>query len=294
MKFFSAALSAAAIGSAIASPILGSACGGHGAAPSGLNGLPNGVDSPINGDEIASPVQTLTSATTLYQTWATTVSQHKTEYYTQPGGVFPTGVPSVPSTGLDAGRIGSGATSGKAPAVVVKEVTTIVLNIDVLVKADLTRITELVDCESGIDVQLLLEALVSLSGHLHTVVTGVIPSVTALIRPSVGLVAAELQIVLDLVADIEALLLQVEGCLKHLVATATQDVLKVIVKELNLIASLVLPIATPIVNFALRAVVGLDIQAPQLVAQIQAHAQSLNKCAGGLHVFLGAALKVVL
>lgn len=303
MKFFSAALSAAAIGSAIASPILGgSSCGGHGAVPSGVNGLPSGlpsgVDSPLNADELqgASPVQTLTSATTLYQTWATTISEHKTEnYYDIPSGVaVPTGVPTVPSTGLEAGKIGSGATSGKAPAVIVKEVTTIVLNIDVLVKADLTRITELVDCETGIDAHLLLEALVSLSGHLHTVVTGVIPSVTALIRPSVGLVAAELQIVLDLVADIEALLLQVEHCLKHLVATASRDVLRVIVKELNLVAGLILPIATPIVNFALRAVVGLDLQAPSLVAQIHAHAQTINKCAGGLHVFLGAALKIVL
>ncbi|CCC10506.1 hypothetical protein SMACR_06678 [Sordaria macrospora] len=282
MKFFSAALSAAAIGSAIATPILGSSCGGHGAAPSGINGLPSGIDSPLNGDELqsASPVQTLTSATTLYQTWATTVSDSKTHYY-EPEITYPTG-------------IGSGATSGKAPAVIVKEVTTIVLNIDVLVKADLTRITELVDCETGIDAHLLLEALVSLSGHLHTVVTGVIPSITALIRPSVGLVAAELQIVLDLVADIEALLIQVEGCLKHLVATATHDVLKVIIKELNLVAGLILPIATPIVNFALRAVVGLDLQAPHLVAQIHAHAQAINKCAGGLHVFLGAALKIAL
>ena len=279
MKFFSVALSAATIGSALASPILGSACSGSHA-------------SAINGDLVPSAVQTLTSATTLYQTWATTVSDSKTEYYSPE---ITTAVASALPTGtVDTDKLSSDATSGKAPAVVVKEVTTIVLNIDVLVKADLTRITELVDAEAGIDAQLLLEAIVSLSGHLNTVVTGVIPSITALIKPSVGLVAAELQIVLDLVADIESLLTQVESCLKHLIATATKDVLKVLLKELNVIAALILPIATPIVNFALRAVVGLSTQAPSIVAQITTHANSINKCAGGLNIFLGAALKVVL
>ncbi|KAJ4379473.1 hypothetical protein N0V85_008866, partial [Neurospora sp. IMI 360204] len=230
-------------------------------------------------------------------TWATTISDSKTQYYNAPGVAAPTGLPAapgVPSTGVDAGKIGSGASNGASVVVIVKEVTTIVLNVEVLVKADIARITELVDCKTGIDAQVLLEALVSLNGHLHTVYTGVIPQITALIRPEVGLVAAELQIVLDLVADIEILLHQVEGCLKHLVATVTADVLKVVGAELNVIAAIILPIATPIVNFALRAVVGLNIQAPQLVAQIQAHASSINQCAGGLHVFLGAALKIVL
>ncbi|KAK3504774.1 hypothetical protein B0T13DRAFT_507366 [Neurospora crassa] len=289
MKFFSAALSAATIGSALASPILGSACGGQGAAPSGA-ALPSGLASPINGDNLVpAPVQTLTSATTLYQTWATTVSDSKTQYLTS-GLAVPTGVPSVPSTG----GAGAGAINGKAPVVIVKEVTTIVLNIDVLVKADIAHILELLEVKAGVDAQLLLEALVSLQGHLHTVVTGVVPQITALIRPEVGLVAGELQIVLDLIADVEILLSQVENCLKHLVATVSHDVLKVIGAELNLVSGLLLPIATPIVNFALRAVVGLQIEAPQLVAQIQARAHSINLLAGGLVGFLSATLKIVL
>ncbi|KAK3391851.1 hypothetical protein B0T20DRAFT_67210 [Sordaria brevicollis] len=298
MKFFSAALSAATIGSALASPILGSACGGHGAVPSGLNGIPSGAASPINaGDLVPSQVEALTSATTL--TWATTISDSKTQYYTDIiNGAAPTGVPSIPSipsTGLDAGKIGSGATDGKAPAVIVKEVTTVVLNIDVLVKADLARITELVDCKTGVDVQLLLEAIISLSGHLNVLVTGIVPQLTALIRPSAGLlVGAELQIVLDLVADIEALLGEVQLCIKHLVANVSASVLIAVGAQLQIIHKLIVHnLVSVIVKFALSVVAGLKVNL-DIVAAIHAKLNAIHSCAGGLSVFLGAALKIAL
>ncbi|KAK0711844.1 hypothetical protein B0H67DRAFT_493803 [Lasiosphaeris hirsuta] len=135
--------------------------------------------------------------------------------------------------------------------------------------------------EVDIDVQALLQAIISLKLHLQVLLSECVPKLQALVLSL--LVEVDLKAILSLVLEIKGLFLEIEGCLKHLVVTVSAEVLAVIAVELHACLAIIGPIAGPIVQIALSAVAALSVSVsvPGLVAQITAVAGDITKCTTG-------------
>ncbi|KAK3940222.1 hypothetical protein QBC46DRAFT_341780 [Diplogelasinospora grovesii] len=143
----------------------------------------------------------------------------------------------------------------------------------------------------GADVQLLVGKLQGLKGNAGEVtpvvkekLAGIAVQLKAIIGTVVPAVighakvytSAELYILLGLVKDLDALLAQVEICLKALVGTAEADVIIAVKAELQLILQLVVAVSTPIAQVALEVVAATGV--PAIVAEITVHAKSMTAC----------------
>lgn len=128
-----------------------------------------------------------------------------------------------------------------------------------------------------IDVQALVKVLVELKVDLK-VLLDCLPTLHGLILDADVLVAADLQVVLDLVVRVEALLAEVKVCLQALVALKAgksshialrvrqhmltgAEILVVIGVELQACLGLIVSITNPIIEFALALVASLHVDA---------------------------------
>ncbi len=206
MKFFSTALAALAVGSAVAAPV------------NDVRSIP-AVSVPCPCDDkpgatlpsISLPVPCTTLSTT--------------------GVIQATALPAVYHPGKhDTGHIGNDKV-----VIVIHTVVETVNTVEVKVKAHLNLIGKnhrhLHSCQeysqltansahiiaaSDVDAQALLKVILDLKADLK-VLQDCVPTLHGLIFEVEGLVAADLQVVLDLVLGVEALLAEVEACLKGLV-----------------------------------------------------------------------------
>ncbi|KAK3323085.1 hypothetical protein B0H66DRAFT_532399 [Apodospora peruviana] len=179
----------------------------------------------------------------------------------------------------------SGPGSASAPVIIaVNAAIDVVAEVEALIKADLEIIAGLV-VKVNVDAQLLLKAIISLKGHLQQFQQAgdCLKGTTA---PNTGLTAAELEIVLYLVVRVEALVADVQLCLKNLVVSVKADVLAVIGVELKIVLGLIAPIVAPIVKIALSLVVGLEVTLSVLVTKITLAVGHINSCVSGITVLI--------
>jgi hypothetical protein len=201
------------------------------------------------------------------------------------------GVPSVGAPGAGAGAgnsSGSGNGTSGAPGTAVAYPEVPSLNVALELCANL-------QIAIGGDVQLLVGKLQGLKGNAGEVtpvvkekLAGIAVQLKAIIGTVVPAVighakvytSAELYILLGLVKDLDALLAQVEICLKALVGTAEADVIVAVKAELQLILQLVVAVSTPIAKVALEVVATTGV--PAIVAEITVHAKNMTACSDRL------------
>jgi hypothetical protein len=243
MKFFSTALAAFAVGSAMAAPVLEARtvptpCPCSGSDKSGVE-VPN-VDLPTacNANGIKTPIKDLPS-------------------------------PDVDEVNAGGDEVSAGAGD---VVVVVKTLVAAVLDVEAKVHTDLDKITAIIGA-GKIDTEALLKIIVNLQGHLE-VLQGCVPTLDGLVIDANVVVAADLEVVLDLVVRVQALIADIDVCLQALVVLDV-EILAVIGAKLNLCLGLIVSIATPIVDFALALVAKLTV-----IVDLKVILGEISDCAG--------------
>ncbi|KAK3357900.1 hypothetical protein B0T25DRAFT_630838 [Lasiosphaeria hispida] len=214
--------------------------------------------------------------------------------------VAPAPVPEVPAQAAPAAPAPAAPSAPQAEppkeahvVEVCETVITIVVNVKVLIEADIALINKLL-ADAEIDVKALLAVIISLKLHLQILLTECMPKLQALVLSV--LVEVDLQAILSLVLEIKGLFLEIEGCLKHLVVTVSAEVLAVIAVELHACLAIIGPIAGPIVQIALGAVAALKatVSVPALVAHITTIAGDITKCTSSFASILHPLLTLLL
>jgi len=252
MKFFSTALAAFAVGSAVAAPVLEARtapCPCSGTDKTGVD-VPN-VDVPST---------------------------------CGPGGIK-TPIKNLPSTG-DVISVGADV------VVVVDTVVKAVVEVEANVQAHLEAIAA-ITAKADIDVEALLKIIVDLHLDLD-ILNGCAPQLDGLVIDADVFVAAELQVVLDLMVRVQALIAKVEVSLAALVKLDAK-ILAVIGVEVKACLDLIVVVTTPIVNFALAIVAKLSlvVDVQVIVGQISDCADKITNTCGLIGGLLGTVASIL-
>jgi len=177
----------------------------------------------------------------------------------------PTGYPAQPPTGYPVGNVGG-----------------IVVILQKNITIEFTAITAIIKPGITVDIAIdIKKSLTIIAASLQHTILIIGPIIKGLF---VGLVEAEIKILIGIIADIHAILAEIEIIIKSLVAIVDIEAKALITAELTIVKSLILSLITPITGFSFSV-------SGSITSTVSASVKKeLSVAASGLVVYAGKVL----